>query len=192
LEQLYYTQEGKPYILKSVTKNFASFIPGSDITFNPLLDVNVNLPTINNKPWAIGITSPKKIIPLFCTFSACEVVTGLVQANISSPFYQVLLGNGTITGYYGVKAISKGLAMIDRLFFSNNQNYAFNIRYGQIVYSVDDFISPSSGLLISFTNNLANAITITPTPVTESIKLLNAVNYSTCVTFLYFELQTYS
>jgi len=188
MDKTYYTTEGNKYILKSVTKNINNLTLIANIFCVPTLHVNRPEiePFIINAPNEASVITPKKIIPLSCTFSAISINIGnLIRADVISPFWFVLLPD-LVNNYIGVKALSKFSPVINRSYFTNTAFFAYNTDYNSISVSVTDFINTSPGLIVRFCDNLAGALT---GMVNVDFITLNPDSYRTSVTFLYFELE---
>lgn len=183
MEQIYYTQEGKPYVLKTISKtgDYTAFVPFST-GFNVF--VNLNAPTALATAVSLQTNTPKRIIPVMGTFSLIKTSDSSTYANISSPYYFTYFGDFSTREFASLRALGKMNPLIDRLFFSDTKNYAYNARYGEAVFATDDFLNPSAGLIVSFNTDLAGALTATGQ--TFSIA---ADTYKIAITFTYFELQ---
>lgn len=184
MQQVYYTQEGQPYVLKTVTKNVSPYASGN-IAAYPTLYVNWDQGVDTAFPNAINITTSKKIIPLYATFSAIKISDSTVFIDIATPFYYVLLGDGSMGSYSGVKSLSKMLPYVQRSYFTDNSHFSYINNYGSVVYSLDDFLNVSSKLYVAFELSQAWALTGRNS---NYIRFTAGTNYSTSVTITYFEL----
>jgi hypothetical protein len=183
MEQIFYTQEGKPYILKSVTKNRPSFTGVFNFTY-PELRVNFNT-SAGLLPGSTDIDTPKKIIPISASLGIYDLTLGDVAIDITTPFYSVVNGFGTSNGFYGQRAQAKILPLIDRSFFNDLTHFAYSVKYGQSVYCLEDFIPTSDGLLISFNYSQAIGLTNQNPGIISSDP---THTYSSSLVIVYFEL----
>jgi len=190
MEQFYYTQEGKVYVLKTVSiKN--TFTEIGINSYYALVHVNVPPNTNFESRLTIGLNTTKKIIPVRACFSANETGSGSGEAllDIQSVYYSLIRDNHAVNGNYNstdhINALTKMSPLTEKAFYTNDNFYGYNIKYGESVLSDNDFIDTSSGLIFYFTPSLALALN---NFVINNISTV-AGNYFTCVTFTYFELQ---
>lgn len=186
MQQLYYTQEGKPYVIKTVSRKYNFAESFANFYYALVYVNNVNTPT---DKFTLALTTSKKIIPIKACFTAGSVSLGTPILDIQSVYYSLIRGNNALVGTYDsydhLSAITKMTALAERQFYSSDNFYGYSIKYGEAVLCENDFINPSGGCAFYFTPSIAMALNnfvqanITTTPDT----------YSSNVTFTYFELQ---
>jgi hypothetical protein len=188
--QIFYTQEGKAYILKTATKYIAGYVvaapPHSVNAF-----VEINAAAINTNPDALSLQTNKPILPV--SFSVCmnDVTVPLspvVVTDITSPYYifaRVMPGIPTFLDPDGHKAISKMIPLIDRVFFTSNLFYGYNVKYNDFIPNDSDFLIIQGLSYLYFQPSLANALTgyAPSNTLPVGTTLLNAT-----IVFTYFEL----
>jgi len=186
---IFYTQEGSPYVLKVQTY---STINRAASTF-PLV-VQINLPEnapVSTQPSVLVFDTPNWILPLQCNFTLAQTGTSIMIANISSCYYNFTRTfNGVLLNTQNtdiLSGFSKSIPHINRIFFTDNNNYAFNIRYNQIYLSQKDFIDPNEAQ-IRFKPNLNSSLLSTNSAFGIDNISIPPGNYDSNMTFLYFEL----
>jgi hypothetical protein len=163
MEQIYYTQEGHGYVLRTVSQNPRAFsTPG---TTRGVVQVRVNnTATIYPDPpyganSTININTTKKIIPV----QAFAVITGNVTpvVDIASVYYFPIRGIEApfVNSYEHFRSLGKTLPLTTRIYDDTEENYHHNFMYGQAVYNDSDFIDPTSGITFVFVNRQSMAMT---------------------------------
>lgn len=182
-ERIFYTQEGKPYVLKTVTK----YIPAYVVTIPPLVlipSVSINPLTPDPAGLSLEFNTDKKIIPVSYTLS----IRGLSSyCDIASPYYWVVRPQGLtpLIDPIAQRTLSKQVPMVDRVFYTSDNFFNYNIRYNDLIFSDSDFINTQGYMVFYFTASLMQAFTfqdagITVTSVSETIIYAS--------TFTYFEM----
>lgn len=189
MEQIYYTQEGSRYILKTVSLTNAFTEAAARNTAFGVCVYTDTAPTLDR--YSIGVKSVKKIIPVSASLSAISTVSGNVIVDIESTYYTTVRGInglvGAIPSFDNMKPLSKMSPLVDNVFYTNTNFYGYKIKYGQVVLSDVDFMSPQGGLSFMFTSNLAFAYT--NSYLLMSNISIPADSYSIAIVFTYFELQ---
>jgi hypothetical protein len=187
MKQVYYTQEGHSYILKSINKDINVTFAGATGIINT---VGVNL-TAAEKAAIVNQTflfvdTGKKIIPLSYTFSAFNLpVPNTVASNTVKCYYDIgSWGGGAKYNKYKT-TLAKTVPYIERIYYTDDLFHAYTVQYNQLVFSDEDFIETSQGLGVRFTGTLTQAMT---GQVVES-ESLAAGQYAITITFTYFEMQ---
>lgn len=188
MEQIFYTQEGSRYILKTVSRNL-TFVEAANSNYYPLICIN-SIDSANG-PFYLSMTTDKRIIPVTASFSARSTGAGGSIVDIQSPYYALFRGNTGLTGFSNstdnIVPLSKSSPIVERVFYTSNNFYNYNFKYSQSVYCNNDFISTQGGISLIFTPSLSFAYsgvafglnTISTTPD----------SYYATVVFTYFELQ---
>lgn len=183
MKQVFYTQEGKPYILCSTNKTF-SIVIGVNTPLNRVVYVNADASIISDS-FAIFMDASKKMIPVWYSCSITDNLFAAI-ADISSAYYQASQGNTSFATYDKYKpTLAKAAPLVDRIFANNGLNYNFNVRYGQIVFADNDFFEVSKPMRIEFHPNLMEAMTESST--TQPIIVPGT--YQVTITFTYFQMQ---
>jgi hypothetical protein len=189
MNNIYYTQEGTPYILKSISKNIPNW---SSITGTIAPNVFVNINSDNSGvAYIIDLKTSKKIIPISLSFAALDNSNLSIFANVTSPYYACFRNKTTILNplkstFEQLRPLGKIIPFIDRPFFTDNQNFFYNVKYNDSVFSDVDFITPVGGFFIEFTSNQVDALTSNPSSI-GFIPFVAGPFYNTSITFCYFE-----
>lgn len=184
MKQLFYTEEGSAYIVKTVTKNLMGQVIADPINYQ--LIANVNQP-VSASLATIQVTTPKRIIPV-CANLAFVSTAGVTTANISSVYYGAIRGNVPNENAYDQQSSqAKMFPLVDQIFYTTNNLYAYNVRYTQAVFTDSDFIDVSAGVSFYFQSDLAQALTIMPNG--GSLVVIPAGTYYISETFTFLELQ---
>jgi hypothetical protein len=183
MEKIYYTIEGKPYILKSVTKNNTS-ISGLTLAHYPTLILN--FPAVPDPVSDFSLKNSKKIIPVSASLGIFDIANNICVFDFNSPFYNAQVGNPLLGSFYGTRAIAKSLSLIERSFYTDDFHLAYKFEYGEATYSEGDFIPTNAGLQISFQPQQALGTTISSTGV--FLPLNAGLPYNTALTITYFEM----
>lgn len=180
MKQVFYTQEGKKYVLKTVSKVLDDQ-PGGPYDATPVLVFNS--PGFSENPFRVLVDSPRKIIPISCTATARN--TSGTVIDITSCYYALIR---TTVSYDHLQGISKSIPLIDSQYYTNENFYSYNFRYTQAVYSESDFIDPNGGLQLYFVNNKTDALGGWTSASAPTMPAGSA--FRTVVIFTYFELMS--
>lgn len=183
MQQIYYTQEGNAYVLKTVTKYTRSvaLVSGNQLGF---------VVTFNNSPFtppdytSFKIVTNKRIVPVMFFAGMEGAVSNDVSVNISTPYF-IMQRSGTFKTDY-LKALSKMIPNINMIMYTDNGNYGYGLKYGQSVLSDQDFIEVTQGCDFFIADILGYAMVgrqHNPTILTPS------GNYNLGISFAYFEMQ---
>ena len=184
MEKIFYTIEGKPYILKSVTKNNQG-ISGITLIHYPTLQINLNnvvVDTISD----FNIKNSKKIIPVSASLGVFDVGQNISVIDFNSPFYFVAIGTTITPSFYGTRAIAKSLPLIQRSFYTDDFHLSYKFEYEEATYSEGDFVPTNTGMVTMFTPSQAIGTTISTTGILFTAN--PATSYNTSLTITYFEL----
>lgn len=185
MNQIFYTQEGSPYIIKTATFNVDNEALVAPLSVSPTVLLNDS--STNSSLGNLSITTKKNIIPISLSMAVRDVfaVAPGIIVDITSPYYFGVRGVTPIleNAPDAQLPLSKMIPLIDRIFFTDSANFGFNVRYGQAVFSDGDFIDVKSRMFISFTSEQATALTFTQDGFTIPIG-----TYDGNMTFIYFEL----
>jgi hypothetical protein len=75
---------------------------------------------------------------------------------------------------------------VDRLYYTSNNFYAYNLAYSQMLLNDDDFIDVNSQLNFDFLPSPASAFVVDTTQQAS----IPASSYNICISFLYFEMES--
>jgi hypothetical protein len=154
-KELFYTIEGKPYIVKTQTRYVNATIGGSPLNsyltaiFDPGLASNV---TGSGSAGGIGVNAISKIIPLHLKFSMRDSATGTILADISSVYYNLVrqVSPSIILRSDHRSAQSKVFPYVELLNYTNNNFYSYGLKYNQIYLSESDFFTPIQAIVYFF------------------------------------------
>jgi len=187
MEQVFYTQQGNPYVIKSATKTVEYTVPpASFYQERPRAFVNrVDLAQIiDTMPDNIGINTSSKIVPLMMVCAWVDTNTSNIEVDQTSPYYSMQRGGGSDAAY--MPSLSKIIPLIDRVYYTSPAEYQYNLRYGQIVLNDIDFMDAGSGMLLWFHDQQAwavvNGLNQLAPNVPEGV-------YTVTTMFIYFEMQ---
>jgi hypothetical protein len=111
---------------------------------------------------------------------------GNTVANIGAFFYSLQRGSNISTDHQ--RSISKLLPLLDVVTNVNDNNYFYNVRYGQAVFNNVDFIETSSrDVFLTYFRTMSFGMS--PGPFGGEQVAIPAGSYSMNLTFLYFEKQ---
>jgi hypothetical protein len=182
MKRTYYTTEGKAYILRVSTKNVDALAVAAS-SFTPRITVNDLTPS--TLPYILNINTDKKIVPLICTLSMVDAVAPYsTLVDIVSVFYS-MDSNGSNNSNFQ-KSLLKRQGYVDRLYYTSNNFYAYNLAYSQMLLNDDDFIDVNSQLNFDFLPSPASAFVVDTTQQAS----IPASSYNICISFLYFEMES--
>jgi len=183
-QNIFYTQEGNQYILKTANK-FTNIVGLAPQIISA--DIYVNVPmSITPGLFDLLVSTNRKIIPLSYSLSVLEFDLEVVTIDISTP-YMVVANTGT--SQYNSEfrnSLNKKYPYINRNFYTSNNFYNYFLQYNQLVFSENDFINSSTSLTITPMSTLAEANT--SIQAGQNPEILIAGNYIVNSSFNYFEL----
>jgi len=191
MKQLYYTQEGQSYILKSQSKRFVHDF--GEMGESGDIEVVVNGPITNqsNERFRLDFKTDKPIIPVQCCYGAVKVVGGTRYVDVMSVYYSFHDVDFDIVNNQHLPGLTKMVPCVQAIYYTSNSHYAYGIKYGQTVLSTTDFIPCTGRAGFKFKNFMADSFTDDADAVTIPIVSPATVNeVQVDITFLYFELQT--
>jgi hypothetical protein len=184
--KLFYTQEGSPYILRSISVNAAVTL-AVQTNINLSVMVNFDSAIVAALPLVMGFNTSNKIIPISYNFSALDNVAPYTTvADISTSYYFV--GDGVNTGVLPnyKKPFAKSVPYIDRIYYTSQFFYNYNIRYNDILFADEDFIDASQKVVITFSPDLPGATVGIRTNANTAP--LPAATYNISISMLYYEM----
>lgn len=140
MEQIYYTQEGIPYTLKSTSKLTTAVIANPVTDFLKML-VAINPPAAGPGvlDWQfIEVKTSRPIIPIMYNVGMVTAA-GTVGADISAPYYGFTRDGSVQTN--NLIPLSKMSPVLSLMDFSDFVNFHYGCKYGQAVFSEGDFIT---------------------------------------------------
>jgi hypothetical protein len=180
MKQIYFTEEGSAYVLKSITKNLRAEVFAAG---GYELAVHINTPVTGSQPSKLEFTTAKRIIPVIATLAIVDSYSsGNPLVDISTSYYWSLRGSSL--SFDGQPSQTKLYPLVDEMFYTSVNFYNYNVRYNQAVFNDGDFIDASTGIILSFVSSKANAFAAVST-----VPIVAAGTYDCSVNFLYFELQ---
>lgn len=188
MENILYTQEGHSYVLRCVTENVANALLSAS---NIILGVEVNLDP-SGTPGTIHITNQSnRIIPIMAGMHFSNLDgSGNPQSvvDITSPYYTAQRGTigNQVPIYEQQRSQIKLFPFVQRDFLTSDSFYNFSCFHNYAVFSTDDFLDPSAGLFLRFSNNQTLALTENDSP---SIPIA-AGQYDYNTHFLFYELRS--
>lgn len=180
MKQLFYTQEGNPYILKTANKTSVLSIAAPQVLYKQVIFNSESLGAFPEQ--SIGISAVKKIIPVSYTISAFLNAAGTLNANISECYYITYYASTSSTK--NRSCLAKSVPLIDRVFYTDDANHGYSFRYSQAVYSDTDFLD-TDNLTLYMVNTLDRAMCFQYDQASPS---LAAADYTLAITFTYFEM----
>lgn len=187
MEQVYYTQEGKPYVLKTANivllNQVIPVLPNVKYSVRFQQDA-IPDPLLNPLCVAMPIQASKAVVPLMLFYSVFDNA-GLAQiATVATPYYSstppLPIGNQ-------IKTISKILPNVELIFrlAANPTNFIqHGLKYNQVVLSDDDFTTINPFAQFSFSPNYSGAFS--PLSV-GGINLTASPDAVVSVSVLYFQ-----
>lgn len=192
MEQYFYTVQGKQYVIRTVSKRKDINLVADATSGVPRVFINCNIQGFdpNLKFTDIGINTSKGIIPIMCSLSVLNA-TGTTVVDITSCYSNLSRGDLPFfptPNFDNLRSFMKNIPLFDIVYFTNNNLYGHNFRYGQSVYDDADFMYPQGGMMLQFEPDLATAIN-NPGFATgiNQISIPATGSYSTLITFTYFE-----
>ncbi len=180
--QIFYTQEGTPYVLRTVTKYTPNIAIGLGSGVQFAVKFNTSALAVAEYT-SFQIYTQKRVIPVMFNASMQTYLDDELWVNIASPFFSMTRQTAMKQDY--AKAASKMWPMVEMIMYTNNANYNYGIKYGQTVLSDSDFVEVTQGCEFHPKALLAEGLT----------HYLGAVfpgqpagNYNFGLTFCYFEL----
>jgi hypothetical protein len=188
--QIFYTQEGKAYVLKTATKYTAGYVVGvPPQNLNAFIEINAS--AINTNPDVLSMQTTKPMIPVSLSISITDVTapaSPVVVTDITSTYYtflRVTAGVPTFLDPDGHKAISKMIPLIQRVFYTSDFFYGYNVKYNDFIPNDSDFLIIQGLSYLYFQPSLANALTgYAPTNTLP----VGSTTLNATVVFTYFEL----
>lgn len=180
MKQIYYTEEGKPYVLRLVTKNLVGQVVPNSTNIVPR--VLVNLPS-SLDIGAVALTTSRRIIPVHLNFALFNIAATVSTVNISSVYYNARVGVVPVNTYAQQSCQAKLFPLISREFYDTDFDYVYSVRYGQAVFVDGDFLDTTSGIQFTFFPSISRALIFQP-----NMLIVPAGTYNVSLTFLYFEL----
>jgi hypothetical protein len=181
MKNIFYTQEGSAYVLRVATKNLTGQATGAINSF-PNVQIN-NTPSIAFAGNTLQFNSDKKIIPVQLNASLIDEATNFVTVDVQSVYYDVIKSLGAVS-YQHQPAMIKLIPYTDRIYYTDDNHYGYNVRYSQAIFSDVDFLDVNSVTTFRFKPSLAQGLINTATGFT----VIPAATYSCSVTFIYFEM----
>ncbi len=184
MKQLFYTEEGSIYVVRTATKNSVLNVLAGPAGIDINVAINTTtIPLTTDLP--IFVSTSKKIIPISLNMAAVSQAN-VITIDIASVFYTMVSGPGVGSlSYVQGPSQSKMFPLVDRIYYTSNSLYAYNVMYNQIVFSDSDFIDTTPGLGLYYSPDRASAMTGRATPTIT----LAAGTYDFSTTFVYLELQ---
>ena len=182
MKQVFYTQEGRPYVVKVQTRYISAYVLAAPQ--NIFRGVYVNSPSGIVDPFRLDLSATNNIIPISYSFGAITVANVNV-ANISCCYFSALTGPPPVFLPNYRTALAKAYPFIERIFYTDALNYNFVSRYNQITFSNDDFLVVNNPFSIYMHPELDNAMV---GPV-GNIGALAAATYNIAITFTFLEIQ---
>lgn len=180
MQQKLYTREGKEYVIKTV--NNALQVTYA-VPTNISKYVFINLPAAF--PESISLNTSNPIIPI--SYSASAFTGSVVSADISNSYFVAQNGKSfEILPAYR-QTLGKIYPYIQRIYYTDDNNNNFIIRYNELILSDQDFLATNDALLLGFSSSLGKAMASYFTFV-EAFTL-PAGTYSLCFSMTYLELQ---
>jgi len=184
MKQIYYTQEGKPYVIKTVTRQ-SSGTYAVPTGLGTSVIINMDSIPITTQYLTISLSTPRKIIPVSCSFSLSQGGGVAPDVDVQSVYYGMTRGNvPNYDSWDHMSAISKMIPLANKIFYASNQLYGYNVFYNQAVLTESDFIDMTGGVIFFFGPELSNALTNT----SMGGATIPAVAFRSNVVFTYFEL----
>jgi len=184
MNQTYYTEEGKPYVIKTVTRQ-TNDILAIGTSLGTSVIINMDSINIDTRYLTISLGTPRKIIPVSCSFSFSQGGGVAPDVDIQSIYYSMTRGNvPNYDSWDHMNAISKMIPLSNKIFYASNQLYGYNVFYSQVVYKEADFIDVTGGVIFNFGPELANALTNS----SMGGATVPASSFRSNVVFTYFEL----
>jgi hypothetical protein len=187
MKQLYYTEEGMPYIIRSCSRyeQIENYAGGSMIPFIYINRDHTGYTEEQASP-AIRINTSNKIIPVLYSLGIYQETPQAYSTNFRTPFFTCETGLGAGAAFTTdlFSSLNKIGGIAEREYVTDEQNFSWNLKYTQAVLSASDFIEPSNGVQFAAVQNIAPALT--------GFNQLLGVNADTLVvvgaSFIYFEL----
>jgi hypothetical protein len=196
MKQIYYTQEGTAYYLRSASRLIRSLPIAINTGLNPNVTFNEAVNNVNpNSPDTIYVETGKAIIPLLMFYNVINTAVGVTLCSNQMPYWSVQnVGTGTpITNANGLTPLLKNLANVETqykeipipAFPAQPLNDKYGIKYNQCVYSEKDFITLENKTIVAFRT--------TPDAITVGVPIVQGVmsagnNYAISQSVIYFEL----
>lgn len=189
MQQIYYTQEGTPYVLKVQTNRFNYDFGG--VADSGTLEVTVNgaMTGQSDDQFRLDIKTNNPIIPVMCVYGCNDGTASPIirYADIMSVYYSFHEVTFNAISQRHLAPLTKMAALVDRIYFTDTDHYAYSLKYGQVVLTANDFI-PVNGICgFKFKPFMSDAFDNDATEITIPA-LVN--NTQIGISFLYFELQT--
>jgi len=187
MEQVYYTQEGKPYVLKAANKIlFEQVVPALlnhkyTVIFQQFA---VAEPPANPLITAFNIQGTKGIVPLMLYFSIFDVDAGAGMVSLATPFNYALppVPYGSM-----IKTSAKILPNVELIkqdSVTPTNFVQYGMKYNQIVLSNDDFIEINNEVRFGFSGDFNSALS----PFSDKGMILTATpDAVVSVAVLYFQ-----
>ncbi len=182
MKNIFYTQEGNAYVLKVATKNLTGQVVAAPINSFPNVQLN-NTPSVTFAGNILQFDCTKKIIPVQLNASLIDEATSFVTVDVQSVYYDVLKSLGAAS-YLHQPSMVKLIPYVDRIYYTDDNHYGYNVRYGQAIFSDVDFMDVNSVTTLRYKPSLAQGLINTATGFT----LVPAATYSCSITFIYFEM----
>jgi len=179
--QLFYTEEGKTYVVRTISTKKVDFNNVTAINQVPTLIINppLGFPT-SIFPTLLEYSTPKKIIPIQFNYSVLRGGFSIPDIDISSCYYGFYRLFGPNQDH--INAFNKMIPLIQRVFYTTDNYYAYNCRYTNCLLAEKDFIDPNGTSEFRFFPEIANAISSNTNPTI--ILPLGNINITSTFTFL--------
>jgi hypothetical protein len=190
MQQIYYTQEGTAYVLRTASTMSDVSIP---VDSEGAIIVAINntgediMPGYDNS--IIEVITSKKIIPVGAYLSWATASATIVD--ISAFFYLMMEGKTAPFNNSNIhwSAMGKMMPLLEKndIGITNPNSYHYNVRYGQAVFNDNDFIDPSIGLSLIYCEVQSGMLTqgASSSDITFN---LPADDYTYGLIFTYFEM----
>jgi len=189
MQQIYYTQEGTPYTLKVQTNRFNYNFGG--VAESGALQVCINgaMTGQSSARFRLDIQTNSPIIPVMCVYGCNHATASPITryADIMSVYYSFHEVTFSTISNKHLAPLTKMAALIDRIYLTDLDHYAYSLRYGQAVLTDGDFIQTNGICGFQFKPFMSDAFDADSEEITIPA-LVNGTNIG--ISFLYFELQT--
>lgn len=190
MKQIYYTQEGTPYILKTSTYFNPAYLLIAPNRLIPVVMVNFPTGYSTSNFGSFQVSTGKKIVPVSYSFSAVVdiVLEPVSTVDVGSVYWVAQNGNqaGTVftTDIKSKQVLAKLYPLANRVYYSNNLNYNYSLAYNQAVLSDNDFLEANNPLGIAFFEKLSYCMTASG----DYSGIVPGGTYKVAGTFTYFEM----
>lgn len=158
MKKIYYTLEGKPYSLFTISQTVITAL-AAGVT-QPVLLVNYTGGG-SGAATQIQLQVNKGIVPIFCLFSIADrlVLGNPLIGTIASP-YSMYVSQGVGAQFSWVSTLTKVIEQTHLLYKNTpDDNFAeYGLRYDQIILDDKDFVVPPTNSLFTFFKNLGHAL----------------------------------